>query len=454
MPHNNGIIYIDTSTTPPQGADVQGDIAKVLGSSSGDVATLWRHSSVNKWAKYKPVISSHGPSPLTDAMRAQLNQGFTTSKLHTATESALIGLAIENGFDWEYVHNSGFARVFDFLPGTITGNGYNHYATRPFTITNYSKVEPSPDTHTWFSVSWTYADTEIGLGDLELYTYIPPDEAEVWFYGVAYKFDNSQTGYFCPLVWQAGGSIVYRDANLMPAQDTPGSYTGYFSADVPAYAASVTAALCAVRLHYDYLDPRLWIPVDYMLLPTTIGMDFFVSKPIAQSTLAFVHTGTSQVYTIDIAYAYTGSYEPYTVTISLHFKLSVAHFSQMPTTNYTFTATLTPTSTIPPYTNVPTITATAQYNTSDFTVANDVGTLDVLVVFTPDATPIYPVDQFARDDIKMKLACDGEEIWFDLLATGGDMYESLPKSSTQVSVAFADIVTNASEGDFNMHLIS
>lgn len=40
MPHSNGRIYIDTTTTPHQGIDVQGDIAKVLGRNTGDVGQL------------------------------------------------------------------------------------------------------------------------------------------------------------------------------------------------------------------------------------------------------------------------------------------------------------------------------------------------------------------------------------------------------------------------------
>ena len=47
MPHTNNIV-----TAP---VNIKGDIAYVLGSSSGDLKTLYNHANVNMWSRKKPV---------------------------------------------------------------------------------------------------------------------------------------------------------------------------------------------------------------------------------------------------------------------------------------------------------------------------------------------------------------------------------------------------------------
>jgi len=55
MPRANGIIYIDTSTTPPKGVSIA-DIQQTLGTGAyNDIGGLIANGNINKWAKYKPV---------------------------------------------------------------------------------------------------------------------------------------------------------------------------------------------------------------------------------------------------------------------------------------------------------------------------------------------------------------------------------------------------------------
>jgi len=55
MPNASGIIYIDTSTTPPKGVSIA-DIQQTLGTGAyNDIGGLIANGNINKWAKYKPV---------------------------------------------------------------------------------------------------------------------------------------------------------------------------------------------------------------------------------------------------------------------------------------------------------------------------------------------------------------------------------------------------------------
>lgn len=54
MANANGIIYIDTSTTPPQGVEIA-DIQAVVASSRSDIGALVENGDIQPWAKYKPV---------------------------------------------------------------------------------------------------------------------------------------------------------------------------------------------------------------------------------------------------------------------------------------------------------------------------------------------------------------------------------------------------------------
>lgn len=143
MPHdNNGRIYIDTQTG--KGIDVRGDIAYVLGRSTGDVGQLCGDvdangtrlipSKINKEAKFKPVVY-----PSWSATKATVPTLYRGSDgkcgieipVLTATEFALstIQSLIENAADYALLPPTGGPnspyRVLDF-------DGYDSQASLLF----------------------------------------------------------------------------------------------------------------------------------------------------------------------------------------------------------------------------------------------------------------------------------------------------------------------------------
>ena len=74
MAHNNGRIYINTSTSPAQGISVY-DVQDTIGASDKDIGNLCKHANINPYAKYKPVRYSTLATP-TDAQRKVINYGI------------------------------------------------------------------------------------------------------------------------------------------------------------------------------------------------------------------------------------------------------------------------------------------------------------------------------------------------------------------------------------------
>ena len=107
-------------------------VGTALGSSSRDVGTLCKHSSINKWAKGKPV-----PYPsdtgVTDHERRFCNQGFDLNSVTSISISQLLSSAQANK-DWTYIKPSGGAnspyRLGDF-------RGYNHNAVPPYNFNSF-----------------------------------------------------------------------------------------------------------------------------------------------------------------------------------------------------------------------------------------------------------------------------------------------------------------------------
>lgn len=61
MPHGNGRIYKDSSTTPPRGISIA-DIKAVINSSKNDIKSLALSSNINPDALFKPFEGAGGPS--------------------------------------------------------------------------------------------------------------------------------------------------------------------------------------------------------------------------------------------------------------------------------------------------------------------------------------------------------------------------------------------------------
>lgn len=126
MPYSGGIIYVDDSTTPAAGVSIY-DVQQALGITSRDVATLCGSSSINKWAKRKPVRLANVFVPITDAQRLSVNYGFNVTD-RTGTPDSIALLPSGSG-TWAYLRPvSGFPfRLSDF-------NGYYKYAKCPMDV--------------------------------------------------------------------------------------------------------------------------------------------------------------------------------------------------------------------------------------------------------------------------------------------------------------------------------
>lgn len=143
MPHdNNGRIFINTSVTPNLGIDVRGDIARVLGRSTGDVGQLyWDKDAtgalisdprVNMWSRKKPVPWSINGVPNVNPLAAHPNDwhkgidGDYGIKMKSLSLVSQLPSVIDGGLNgWTYERDTIIARVLDF-------NGYYHPAPNPF----------------------------------------------------------------------------------------------------------------------------------------------------------------------------------------------------------------------------------------------------------------------------------------------------------------------------------
>ena len=289
MAHSNGIIYIDTTTTPHKGVEIA-DLQQVLGRGTGDLGLLcsdqeWYDNGgtpalrplnpprINKWAKYKPSKSAHGPGITTDAMRKAINQDFTPATVHTGgtggnIEPILYEMSL-HGADWEYMNNVlPFHRLLDFVPESLQGNGYNHYAERPFEIIDYN-IASSPDpSEWWFQVTWEYKSVDIRLSDLAIFDSL--NTGQTWIYGVVYKVGS--TTAFCPLYDSAGGT------NLIVEPDTtPDTHVGYFTATIGSNQNSIGVALCLAKINAS--SPE--IPLDLIMVPSGTHMQIMIPIPTA-----------------------------------------------------------------------------------------------------------------------------------------------------------------------------
>ena len=118
------------------------DIASVLGSSSGDVWTLYNHSAVKMWAKKKPVqwngaLNPQGTNPSNWFAGIKGNYGIE-SKSVSNLQHAVANMKnyIDGNYNgWTYERDNVKARVLDF-------DGYYHGAQNPFGTLNVSIKYP------------------------------------------------------------------------------------------------------------------------------------------------------------------------------------------------------------------------------------------------------------------------------------------------------------------------
>ena len=142
MPHANNKIYINKTVSPNIGIDVRGDIAPVLGRSTGDVGQLYwdkdasgqmiANPAVNMWSRHKPVPWSINGVANLNPRTAHPNDwhvginGDFGIKMKTFTLASQLPPLVDGGLNgWAYERDSIVARALDF-------ENYYHVAPNPF----------------------------------------------------------------------------------------------------------------------------------------------------------------------------------------------------------------------------------------------------------------------------------------------------------------------------------
>ena len=160
MAYNSGTIR------PP--VTMPDDVAAALGIQGNDLSAVCQATSINKFARYKPV-KHPSVTPITEAQRRSVNHGIVIPDV--VTGSAISGALIMDaaGNDWEYEHPTGGAnekfRLSDFGKQGSNSIGYNHYAVPPIQI-NYPRN------------GWTYTRGSTSR-NLTIYADLDPDDSTI-----------------------------------------------------------------------------------------------------------------------------------------------------------------------------------------------------------------------------------------------------------------------------------
>lgn len=212
MGHANGIV------TGPN-VDPYGDVAHVLGRDTGDVVLLCKDleyydtgnvdgngnpiyatrdaHSINKWARYKPV-QSNNDTILSDLERSLANHGFILSGSDSILEYSIPLLftryAATNG-EYKYMKPTGWCRILDFIPPSLTGNGYNAGAPMPFVYNNPTSGSSYVQNYTLNVVLGSSAAAELTIKDIIENNQYQTDMTK-WYIGLAMKYTKNGSAYY------------------------------------------------------------------------------------------------------------------------------------------------------------------------------------------------------------------------------------------------------------------
>lgn len=140
MPVRNGIIYVDTSSSPHKGVSI-GDIQTAIHDDSHYLGALIRSGKVNRWAKYKPVRHQQiGFVTLTQ--RIEAGHGF--GPVSPLSWSVIQSNSLPDNFEYLLPRGKGggtggtneWFRDYDFAHietdlSQLSSDGYNHNAVAP-----------------------------------------------------------------------------------------------------------------------------------------------------------------------------------------------------------------------------------------------------------------------------------------------------------------------------------
>ena len=182
MAYNSGTIR------PP--VTMPNDVAAALGIQGNDLSAVCQATTINKFARYKPV-KHPSVTPITEAQRRSVNHGIVIPDV--VTGSAISGALIMDaaGNDWEYEHPTGGAnekfRLSDFGKQGSNSIGYNHYAVPPIqcvypkggwtfmrgstnrSLVIYFDIDPADDTDNLQAVDFNQSTIDLNEWTFVLY---------------------------------------------------------------------------------------------------------------------------------------------------------------------------------------------------------------------------------------------------------------------------------------------
>ena len=287
MSHTNGRIYVDANG----GIDFRGDVAFVLGLSTGDEWTLYNHSNVKMWSRYKPVPwSINGVKNLNPAAshptdwHKGINADFGITPKSADTSNVLSYLD-GNLNGWVYSRDTLAARVLDF-------NGYYHNAENPFDYlflqADRDAVAPGGTITFQYQLRAGGGATDYSLGIIELNSRLQV--------GGVYKAISDLYAAF--IIYQkSGNSYIYYD--WVSASQTLSDLESDPAMHAVAYTAPTTTG------DYKYVPVLTTFKKEsssqaissFITIPGTNAVEFTVAtnvNPYVQVDAFVINSGTSE----------------------------------------------------------------------------------------------------------------------------------------------------------------
>lgn len=320
MAHSNGLIYIDTSTTPHKGVEIA-DLQTVLGRSTGDLGLLcsdqeWYDNNgtptlrpvnrINKWAKYKPIKDTT-LGVLTSATRKSKDQGFVNIYYQTAEACFNAARSIVDGSvaNWAYERPVGGIgvsplRLLDFSnENSPASPGYNHSAENPFAFVSLGSDPADTNRDVKIDVYFYYRDKEISLADLASFDTFADTYSGTWYWCIFAKVPGT-SGVQC---WHLFTSDSY-GTRLTVGSPSSSQLHGFthFTCSETAFG-TVEAYLGFVCID-DLVEPG---HTRYMYAPIGRNISFELDNPTGALYVSLVPQ--SQSYTgMVLTYGNTGEF--------------------------------------------------------------------------------------------------------------------------------------------------
>lgn len=276
MAHDNdGIIKVDTTTTPYEGVEIA-DIQAVLGSNKNDIGQLilandsFNNPLVNKWAKYKPVKQSGlgFPNQLNSdftwkttadwwkGYNGQCGMTFTTyNSLGTnnmSSSSSFFHELLAGNLSWGYERPTGGINQYPFR--FLDFNYYSHNAPKPVTGV-YDNLQVYGGGKLTVQLDESRAQESLGIQLSDLV--ISNSAVSGWYVGVLIWMSNSQfTFAFSQNTLGGNGGLDVEFTNMT-------SYGGH--------TATIVPFLSSVRSNQG-VDPGAGIFLSCDVAPQTVNI--------------------------------------------------------------------------------------------------------------------------------------------------------------------------------------